>query len=190
VHVIDPPVIKGNKEVTSLGSGFVVGKENVNGSPVSDIVTNQHVVGDNRQVTIQVNGESCTAKVAKVDYKNDLALLQVRADSCAAPLIPLQLAQPGTLGRGDLVTSLGFAGTSTTMRENWGPVTSQSSNVYKAATELKHGQSGGPSFDRSGQVVGVNDYVYGRGRGGVITRVDGSGFIPVEKVWNLLGYRT
>lgn len=189
VHVITPPSIQGNKEVYSLGSGFPVATESVNGALVTDLVTNHHVVGNNRNVTIQVNGERCSAKVAKIDYKNDLALLQVRADTCGAPLPLLQLAAPDSVDNGNRIISAGFAGNSTQLRLNWGPVINQNDSIIKAYTELKEGQSGGPTFDRSGRVVGVNDFVYGEGHNHVITRVDGSGYIPIAKVYDLLGYR-
>jgi serine protease Do len=148
------------------GSGFVV-------SPDGLIVTNAHVAGgaDKIEVTFK-DGRKLTATLKGVDEKTDLALLKV--DGGSAPLPYVVFGDSSKVRPGDKVIAVGnpfgLGGTvtagivSATGREiGSGPY----DDYIQVDAPINRGNSGGPTFNLRGEVVGVNTAIFSPSGGSV-----------------------
>ncbi len=161
--------------VIGQGSGFFVSSDGY-------IVTNNHVVGQSKTATVTLSdGKILTAKVVGVDPKTDLALLKVD-QAGDYPYVSFANRAPQV---GDWVVAIGnpygLGGTATA-----GIVSAQGRNIGASPYEnfmqidapINKGNSGGPTFDLNGQVVGVNTMIVTPSGGSV-----GIGFdIPAQTV--------
>ena len=137
------------------GSGFLV-------SDQGHIVTNAHVVGQHRSVTVRsASGETANARVLGKDGALDLAVLMTEPLSSDAR--PMPLASASSIRPGDEVIALGFPlsndlGMDYTVTT--GVVSSRRVNdsVEQIQTDaaINPGSSGGPLINRNGEVIGVN----------------------------------
>lgn len=134
------------------GSGFFI---TTNGY----FVTNHHVIKGAQQVGIlDSQGRTYDAKVARLDVKNDLALLKVTGTFSALPLINSQRVK-----RGMRVITVGFPNLDIQGKEpklSEGIISSLSGmmdepTVFQISLPIQPGNSGGPLVDRDGNVVGV-----------------------------------
>ena len=153
------------RHVTSLGSGFII-------DPSGYIVTNNHVIEDADQVTVTLNdGQLLPAKIVGRDAKTDLALLKI------APRKPLSAAHFGDSERariGDWVIAIGNPfGLGSTVTAG---IVSARNRIINAGeyddfiqtdAPINRGNSGGPLFDMSGNVVGVNSAIFSPSGGSV-----------------------
>ena len=169
---------KGNapRHVTSLGSGFII-------DPAGYIVTNNHVIEDADQVTVTLNdGELLPAKIVGRDAKTDLALLKV---SPKKPLPAAHFGDSETARIGDWVIAIGNPfGLGSTVTAG---IVSARNRIINAGeyddfiqtdAPINRGNSGGPLFDMSGNVIGVNSAIFSPSGGSV-----GIGFaIPANLV--------
>lgn len=169
------------RHVTSLGSGFII-------DPSGFIVTNNHVIDDAEQITVMLNdGTSLPAKLVGRDEKTDLALLKIN------PRHPLPAAHFGDSDKariGDWVIAIGNPfglGSSVTA----GIVSARNRNIESGPYDefiqtdapINRGNSGGPLFDMSGSVVGINSAIYSPTGGSV-----GIGFaIPANLARDVIG---
>lgn len=157
----------------SMGSGFIVSADGY-------VVTNNHVVAKASDVEIGLDGgRSVKAKVVGVDEKTDLALLKIDEPG-AYPYVQFGEKAPRV---GDWVIAVGnpfgLGGTVTA-----GIVSARGRDIGSGPYDdylqidapVNRGNSGGPTFDAEGQVVGVNTAIYSPSGGSV-----GIGFaIPSE----------
>jgi len=168
------------KHVTSLGTGFIV-------DPSGLIVTNNHVIQDSDDITVQLNdGTTLPAKLIGRDEKTDLALLKVTpkkplpaahfGDSDKARIGEWVIAIGNPFGLGSTVTA-GIV--SARNRDiNSGPY----DEFIQTDAPINRGNSGGPLFDMNGDVIGVNSAIYSPSGGSV-----GIGFsIPSNLVRNVV----
>ncbi|MDX3884134.1 MAG: Do family serine endopeptidase [Sphingomonas sp.] len=174
------------REATSLGSGFIV-------SPDGYVVTNNHVISGGAQgrgivssvvdsITVTLPDRSeYKAKVIGRDPYSDLALLKIESKT------PLPFVQFGDSTRtrvGDWVVAIGnpfgLGGTVTA-----GIVSALHRSISGGAYDryiqtdasINQGNSGGPMFDLSGNVIGINTAIFSPTGGNV-----GIGFaIPAEQ---------
>lgn len=160
------------------GSGFALDSSGA-------VVTNAHVVGDARRVTLlTADGRRLPARVVGSDANADIALL--RTDPGALPALPTGRSSDVVVGQQVVAigSPLGLAGTVTS-----GIVSAVNRDVRVANGDrpalqtdaaINPGNSGGPLVDESGRVVGVTSAIATLGgRGGSI----GLGFaIPVDDV--------
>jgi serine protease Do len=161
--------------VTGVGSGFFISADGY-------AVTNNHVVDHASSVEVTTDdGKTWTAKVIGVDAKTDLALIKVdgKTDFAYASL-------DGELPRvGDWVVAVGnpygLGGTVTA-----GIVSAEGRDIgagpyddyIQIDAPINKGNSGGPTFDTKGNVIGVNTAIYSPSGGSV-----GIGFdIPASTV--------
>lgn len=155
----DQPRLPDQKHrVKGVGSGFIV-------TPDGYIVTNSHVIEDAGEIQVVLNdGSRIPAKVRGRDAKTDLALLKIDSDR-ALPYVTFgdsDKARPG-----DWVVAIGnpfgLGGTATTgiisargRDINSGPY----DDYLQIDAPINRGNSGGPLFDLSGRVIGVNTAIY------------------------------
>lgn len=134
-----------------LGSGFVL--------PGGIVVTNRHVVGQPREVTLNTwDGRSLSAEVTGVAADSDLALLQL-ADGADMPVAELR---EGPLRPGEEVFAVGYPGggparvsPGRVLEMIDGTVLGEPAEVIRVEVDITQGNSGGPLVDRDGLVVGV-----------------------------------
>ena len=145
-----------DRKVSSLGSGFVIdGKEGL-------IVTNNHVIdgADEIWITFPDGKKLKVIEIVGRDRKTDLALLKVKSRK---PLPFVELGPSHGLRVGDWVMAIGNPfglGGSLTLgiisakqRDiNAGPY----DEFLQTDASINKGNSGGPLFDMTGKVVGVN----------------------------------
>jgi serine protease Do len=145
------------------GSGFFISSDGY-------IVTNDHVVDHATQVTVTTSeGKSMSAKVIGVDSKTDLALLKAQGDNF--PYVSFAEQAPRV---GDWVIAVGnpfgLGGTVTA-----GIVSARGRDIGSGPYDdflqidapVNHGNSGGPTFNAAGEVVGVNTAIFSPSGGSV-----------------------
>jgi serine protease Do len=161
--------------VTGLGSGFFI-------SPDGYAVTNNHVVDHAKSVEVTTeDGTIYTAKVIGTDQKTDLALIKVEGKKDFA-YVDFETATPRV---GDWVVAVGnpygLGGTVTAgiiSAEGRAISSSPYDDYIQIDAPINKGNSGGPTFDTSGKVIGVNTAIYSPSGGSV-----GIGFdIPASTV--------
>jgi serine protease Do len=173
-----PNTPNGHEVITGQGSGFFITSDGY-------AVTNNHVVenADNVQVTSD-DGKTYTAKVIGTDSRTDLALIKVDGDNF--PFVKLADAAPRV---GDWVLAVGnpfgLGGTVTA-----GIVSARGRDIgagpyddfIQIDAPVNKGNSGGPTFDVDGNVIGVNTAIYSPSGGSV-----GIAFaIPADTVKNVV----
>jgi serine protease Do len=158
-----PNMPNGREVITGQGSGFFITSDGY-------AVTNNHVVenADNVQVTAD-DGKTFTAKVIGTDSRTDLALIKVDGDSF--PFVKLADTTPRV---GDWVLAVGnpfgLGGTVTA-----GIVSARGRDIgagpyddfIQIDAPVNKGNSGGPTFDVDGNVIGVNTAIFSPSGGSV-----------------------
>ncbi len=145
------------------GSGFFISSDGY-------IVTNNHVVDHASEVEVTLaGGKAMSAKVIGVDKKTDLALLKVNGQ--AFPFVTFATKPPRV---GDWVIAVGnpfgLGGTVTA-----GIVSARGRDIgagpyddfLQIDAPVNHGNSGGPTFNGQGEVVGVNTAIFSPSGGSV-----------------------
>ena len=141
-----------------VGSGFIVDASGL-------IVTSHHVVKGAESVTVTLqDGRKLEARVAGIDPKTDLALLEVDA---GGPLPVVEFGNSDRTRVGDWVVAVGnpfgLGGTVTA-----GIVSGRGRDIGSGPYDdylqldapINRGNSGGPLFDRSARVIGVNTAIF------------------------------
>ncbi len=162
------------------GSGFVI-------DPAGYIVTNNHVVANGTDITVDFSdGKSYKARLIGRDALTDVALLKIEAGKS---LPAVAFADDSKVRVGDWVLAVGnpfgLGGTVTAGivsargRDDVGGT--QYTDYLQIDASINRGNSGGPTFDLSGRVIGMNTAIFSPSGGSV-----GIGFaIPsntIEKV--------
>ncbi|HEX4262398.1 MAG TPA: Do family serine endopeptidase [Acetobacteraceae bacterium] len=182
-----PPM---TERTRSVGSGFII-------DPNGLVVTNNHVIegADAIAVTLQ-DGTFIVAHLVGNDVPTDLALLKLDAsqpvpalafgDSSRVKLGQAVFAIGNPFGIGSSVTSGIVSALSRDIQE--GPYDS----FIQTDAPINRGNSGGPLFDMTGHVIGVNSAIYTPSGGsvgisfaipaniarGVIDELDQHGYVP------------
>ncbi|AWU93405.1 DegQ family serine endoprotease [Azospirillum ramasamyi] len=149
----------------ALGSGFII-------DPAGFVVTNNHVIDGASEITITLqDGTAMPAKVIGRDAKTDIALLKVEPKS---PLPFVEWADSDTTRVGDWVMAVGnpfgLGGTVTK-----GIVSARGRDIHSGPYDdyfqldaaINRGNSGGPTFDLAGRVIGINTAIYSPNGGSV-----------------------
>jgi serine protease Do len=153
------------RRATALGSGFVI-------DPAGYVVTNNHVVADAKEIAVTfADGRQLNARLVGRDDKTDLALIKVES---AAPLPAVAWGDSDRVQVGDWVLAVGnpfgLGGTVTA-----GIVSARGRDIQAGPYDdflqldapINQGNSGGPAFDMSGRVIGVNTAIYSPNGGSV-----------------------
>jgi len=149
----------------SLGSGFVI-------DPAGYVVTNNHVIAEADQITVQfVDGSDYAAELIGRDPQTDLALLKIERDE---PFPFVEWADSDVVRVGEWMLAIGNPfglGTSVTA----GIVSARGRDIragpyddfFQVDAAINRGNSGGPSFTLDGQVFGVNTAIFSPSGGNV-----------------------
>ena len=152
-------------KVMSLGSAFII-------DPSGYVVTNHHVVAGATKITVILQDNSRhVAELVGSDPKIDLALLKI---STKRKLPALQWGDSNKVAVGDWVLAVGnpfgLGGTVTA-----GIVSALGRDLQQGPFDdflqidapINRGNSGGPTFDIDGHVVGINTAIYSPSGGSV-----------------------
>ncbi|MHC5306965.1 Do family serine endopeptidase [Bartonella sp. LJL80] len=145
-----------SRKVQSLGSGFVIDAQK------GLIVTNNHVIADADDIEVNfTDGSRLKAKLLGKDAKTDLALLQVDPDGKKLTAVGFGDSESARIG--DWVMAIGnpfgLGGTVTV-----GIISARNRDIsagpyddfIQTDAAINRGNSGGPLFDMSGKVIGIN----------------------------------
>ena len=152
-HRAPPPL-----RLTALGSGFVIDSAGL-------VVTNNHVVANATDIQVTLNdGKVLPATLVGRDEQTDLALLKLDAGH---PLVAVAFGDSDTAKVGDWVIAVGnpfgLGGTVTA-----GIISARQRDLHAGPADdylqidasINQGNSGGPTFDMSGHVIGINTAIY------------------------------
>jgi serine protease Do len=156
---------EGSVKRIALGSGFII-------DPDGHIVTNNHVVGDASKVEVTLqDGDKYTAKIVGRDLRTDLAVLKIDAGK---PLPYVSFGDSDAAQIGDWVVAVGnpfgLGGSVTTgiiSARGRDIHTGQFDDFLQIDAPINRGNSGGPTFNLNGQVIGINTAIYSPNGGSV-----------------------
>src|SRR5579885_2470431 len=131
-------------QAMALGSGFII-------DPSGYVVTNNHVVDGSKKVTVVLQDSSKhVAQIVGRDTKIDLALLKIDVGH------PLSYVSCGGSVSACIVSARG--------RDiHSGPY----DDLLQIDAPINRGNSGGPTFNLNGQVIGINTAIYSPNGGSV-----------------------
>jgi serine protease Do len=136
------------------------------------IVTNNHVIENARKITVKLpDGRSFEAKLIGTDPLTDIALIKVKSDKS---LPTVEFGDDRQVRVGDWVVAVGnpfglsnsvTAGIVSSLGRDIGngPYT----DFIQIDAPINRGNSGGPTFDLRGQVIGMNSMIYSPSGGSV-----------------------
>jgi serine protease Do len=155
----------GSERRIALGSGFII-------DPAGYIVTNNHVIGEAGKIEVILQDNSkYPATIVGRDVKTDIAVLKIKADK---PLPYVTFGDSGKAQVGDWVVAVGnpfgLGGSVTT-----GIISARGRDIHSGQFDdflqidapINRGNSGGPTFNLSGQVIGINTAIYSPNGGSV-----------------------
>ena len=161
----ESPREEGGTKRIALGSGFII-------DPSGYVVTNSHVVGEAAKVEVVLQDNSrYPAKIVGRDQRTDLALLQIKADK---PLPYVSFGDSSVAQVGDWVVAVGnpfgLGGSVTT-----GIISARGRDIRAGQFDdflqidapINRGNSGGPTFNLNGEVIGINTAIYSPNGGSV-----------------------
>ncbi|HWU25828.1 MAG TPA: DegQ family serine endoprotease [Rhizomicrobium sp.] len=153
------------RKAVSMGSGFIIDKS-------GDIVTNNHVVENGKKITVKLpDGREFDAKLVGADKATDIAVLKIKNDK---PLPSVEFGDDRQVRVGDWVIAVGNPfGLSNTVTAGIissigrdignGPYT----DFLQIDASINRGNSGGPTFDLEGKVIGMNTMIFSPSGGSV-----------------------
>jgi serine protease Do len=156
-HHMPGPQGQGHMPMHAQGSGFVVSSDGL-------ILTNAHVVEGAKEVTVKLmDHREFKAKVLGSDKTSDIAVLKI--DTHNLPTV--RLGNSDKLGVGDYVLAIGAPfGLEETATAGIVSATGRSLPgdgavpFIQTDAAVNPGNSGGPLFDATGAVVGINSQIY------------------------------
>jgi serine protease Do len=149
----------------ALGSGFII-------DPSGLVVTNNHVVGEAAKVQVILQDNTkYPAQIVGRDPRTDLAVLKIKADK---PLPYVKFGDSSAAQVGDWVVAVGnpfgLGGSVTT-----GIISARGRDIHSGQFDdflqidapINRGNSGGPTFNLNGEVIGINTAIYSPNGGSV-----------------------
>lgn len=162
------------RENSSMGSGFMISEDGL-------IVTNQHVVGTNPSeiMVSTIDGRSYTAELIGVDELTDIALIRIESED---PLPYSGFADSDEVIVGEWAIALGnpfglfddgnptvTVGVISATNRDFRP-DPNNPRVYidmiQTDAAINRGNSGGPLLNSSGEIIGMNTFIYTGGTSG------------------------
>lgn len=161
-HRFQVPAPQGSTPTQGLGSGFIVSKDGV-------ILTNAHVVANANNVIVKLlDKREFKARVIGMDKVSDVAVLKIDAKD----LPTIRTGDPQNSRVGEWVIAIGspfgFENTVTA-----GIISAKSRTLpdegyvpfLQTDVAVNPGNSGGPLFNTSGEVIGINSQIFSRSGG-------------------------
>lgn len=154
------------QDINAMGSGFIVDSKN------GYIVTNNHVIRDADEIKVILHDNtSLDATLVGADEKTDIAVLKVKpsenlaattwGDSDKSRVGSWILAIGNPFGLGGTVTAGIISARARDI--NAGPY----DDFIQTDASINRGNSGGPMFNTSGEVIGVNTAIFSPSGGSV-----------------------
>ena len=146
-----PPQELKSIQVSSSGTCFIINDEGI-------VLTNAHVVGNNKEMKVTLKGEDYKAKLIATDYANDLAILKTDLTNMKHFCFALKDSP-----RLDEITALGFGfgkSFSSDVKATRGIVSSLAGiannySQFQIDASIQVGNSGGPILNKNSCIVGV-----------------------------------
>ena len=146
------------RKINALGSGFII-------DPAGYVVTNNHVIEKATDIKVTLtDGTELKAKLVGRDAKTDLALVKVEPSK---PLPFLSWGDSDKAREGDWILAvgnpfgLGGSVTAGIISARGRDLASGPYDDYmQIDAPINRGNSGGPSFNMDGQVIGVNTAIF------------------------------
>jgi serine protease Do len=168
------------RKAISAGSGFIIDKSGL-------VVTNNHVIDNSHKITVKLpDGRSFDAKLIGTDALTDVALLKIKSDK---PLPTVEFGDDREVRVGDWVVAVGnpfglsnsvTAGIVSSLGRDIGGA--NYNDFIQIDAPINRGNSGGPTFDLRGQVIGMNSMIFSPSGGSV-----GIGFaIPASVIHDVI----
>jgi serine protease Do len=165
----------------SAGSGFIIDRAGY-------VVTNNHVVDASKKITVTLpDKREFIAKLVGTDPVTDVALLKITSDK---PLPMVEFGDDKKLRVGDWVVAVGnpyglsnsvTAGIVSSLGRNI-ESSQQYTNFIQIDAPINRGNSGGPTFDLRGEVIGMNSMIFSPSGGSI-----GIGFaIPASLIHDVV----
>jgi len=187
--IFDDPIFQrffgqqpGAQTAQSLGSGVIV-------DPTGLVVTNHHVIEGMTSVKVALaDRREFPAEIVLRDPRSDLAILRIKSDEKAFPV--LEMGDSDALEVGDLTLAIGDPfGVGQTVTQGIVSALARTQigiNDYgffiQTDAAINPGNSGGALIDMNGRLIGVNSAIFSQSGGSV-----GIGFaIPVNMVKNVV----
>ncbi len=151
-----------SRRARASGSGFIISADGY-------VVTNAHVVEGAKSILVGLNDRrELPAEVIGIDTLSDIAVLKVKAEN----LPTVQFGDSNALEVGQWVVAIG-APFGLDLTATQGIVSALSRSLpdgtyvpfIQTDVAVNPGNSGGPLFDLSGRVIGVNSQIYSRSGG-------------------------
>ena len=169
------------RRAVSAGSGFIIDKAGY-------VVTNNHVIDASKKITVTLpDKREFAAKLVGTDPSTDIALLKINSDK---PLPSVDFGDDKRLRVGDWVVAVGnpfglsnsvTAGIVSSIGRNIDGSQAYT-NFIQIDAPINRGNSGGPTFDLRGQVIGMNSMIFSPSGGSV-----GIGFaIPASLIHDVV----
>jgi len=149
------------RKSAALGSGFIIDEKGI-------VITNNHVIQDSEDIVVRVGGDKeYKAKIIGQDPLSDIAVLQITSKE---KFIPVKFGDSDKARIGDWVIAIGnpfgLGGTVTSgiiSARNRSIGLSRYEDYIQTDASINSGNSGGPLFDMSGDVIGINTAILGKG---------------------------
>ena len=148
------------RKSSALGSGFIIDEKGI-------VVTNNHVIQGAEDIVVRAKGnKDFKAKVLGADSGMDLAVLQIESNE---KFKPVKFGNSDNARIGDWVIAIGnpfgLGGTVTAgiiSARNRSIGLSRYEDFIQTDASINQGNSGGPLFNMSGEVVGINTAILGQ----------------------------
>ena len=177
------PQYRYREQIPSMGSGFIISKDGY-------VLTNEHVVhGADKITAILPDGRNLTGRIVGSHPQYDLAIVKIEGKNL--PTAPLGTSNDLLVGEWAIAIGnpFGFLLNDTQPTVTAGVIsatrrdikaTAQSAGIYKNMIQtdaaINPGNSGGPLVNASGEVIGVNTFIFTKSGGS-----EGIGFaIPID----------
>jgi serine protease Do len=153
------------RKAVAMGSGFIIDKSGY-------IVTNNHVIENGKKITVKLpDGREFEAKLIGTDAATDIALLKVKANG---PLPSVEFGDDRQARVGDWVIAVGnpfglsnsvTAGIISSIGRDVG--NGPYNDFIQIDAPINRGNSGGPTFNIQGKVIGMNSMIFSPSGGSV-----------------------
>lgn len=175
-------------KTASSGSGMIISDDGY-------ILTNNHVVAGAETLTvIMTNGEEYPAQIIGADSENDVALIKI--DATDLPTVAIGNSDNIAVGQqvcaignplGELTNTLTVGYVSALDRDIFENAAGSSISMFQTDCAINSGNSGGPIFDMSGNVIGITTAKYSSSGMSSNASIEGIGFcVPINDAMDIV----